>query len=667
MFQLPVRRFLAISLTLATASATAFSSVSFAQKLQCQQLPELVQVFLAHHYAYHEMTDTIRSQTLEQFIKSLDPSKTMLLQADVTKLTHDLAPLFKSMTQGDCKALQGVYELTLARAVENESAVRDLLGPKYKVDESVEFMMDPEKRGYSKTLEERQKLIRAMTHFQVSSALLTEPSLEKAKKQILHRFELATKRVRERTDIELVTIFAESFARALDPHTSYLSQDNMEDFQIQMQLSLEGIGVSLTSQDGYVTVEDIIPGGSADRMQVLKPKDKIISVAEPGKPAVSVIDMDLRDVVKLIRGKKGTQVKLTILRQSDKSESFETTIVRDKIDIQEQAAKLTIEDRTMNGRKLKIGVLDLPSFYGGRDSGARSSYRDMRDLLIKAKKANVDGIVLDLSRNGGGLLDDAVKISGLFLKSGPVVATQDTQRRKDVLSDQDPETVYSGPLVVLTSRLSASASEILAGALKDYHRALIVGADHTFGKGSVQVLTGLPMELGAMKVTTGMYFLPKGGSTQHQGVPADIVLPSAFSTDDIGEKTLDYSLPPNAIANFAGPDANSKEPKDHWVEVDASILPRLKDSSKKRVSEDPKFIEISKEMTEAEKNRGSVKLAELRKKSEAEKKKEDKDKDKDKKLAHRRRGDTDTPQLQEAIRIMGDWLTTKSIVAAGVR
>ncbi len=629
-----------------------------ADQLQCQQLPELLQVFTHQHYAYREATDTIRNQAVEQFIKAIDPSKTLLLEGDAVSFRKTVPPLFRDMKDGKCGLLDDVYNVLLMRSQENEATVRELLGPKYKLDETIEIQMDPDRRGYARTSEDRKKLIRGLTHFQISSALLVDPSVEKAKTQIIHRFELATKRARERGASELITTFAEAFARALDPHTSYLSQDNFEDFNIQMGLSLQGIGVSLTSQDGYVVVEDIIPGGSADRMGVLKPKDKIISVSQPGEKSASVIDMDLREVVKLIRGKKGTKVKLTVLRQGEKTETFETTIVRDKINIEEAAAKLTFEERTLNGKKLKLGILDLPSFYGGRDSGAKSAYADVRNLLGQAKKAKVDGLILDLSRNGGGLLEDAVRISGFFLKKGPVVATQDTHRRKDILSDTDSEVLYSGPLVVLTSRLSASASEILAGALKDYKRALIVGADHTFGKGTVQVLQPLPLELGAMKVTTGMYFLPKGLSTQHRGVAADVVLPSLFSTDDIGEKTLDYSLPQVSIDAFFGNEVNGTDPSNHYAEVDSALVTRLAQASTKRVAADSKFQELRKEIADMEKNRGPVKLSDLRKKSEAEKKKEDKDEanGKAKGSKRKRRGDTDTPQLQEALRILGDWL-----------
>lgn len=628
-----------------------------AQKLQCQQLPELFAVFLGNHYAHHTVTDDIKTHTIEQFIKALDPSKVSLLESDVEKLRKDLPPMFRTMNSGNCSQLDDVYKLLIQRAQENEVFVKKTLAAKdYKVDDTVEFVLDPQKRGYPKTQPEREKLLLAMVHFNIANYLLAKPSMEEAKKQLNHRYELATKRISDRKVDELISNYAESFALALDPHSSYLPKDEMEDFQIQMALSLEGIGVSLTSQDGYIVVEEIIPGGSADRAKALKPQDKIIAVSQGGKSSpVSVIDMDLRDVVKLIRGKKGTEVRLTVLRQLDKTENLEVKLVRDKVDIQEQAAKITYETRLVSGKKLKIGILDLPSFYGGREKGSRSSSKDVRDLLVKARAEKIDGLILDLSRNGGGLLDDAVKISGLFMKKGAVVATQDTQKRKDILSDDDPEVVYPGPLILLTSRLSASASEIMAGALKDYHRALIVGSDHTFGKGSVQVLSGLPLDLGAMKVTTGMFFLPKGMSTQHQGVASDVILPSIFSNDEIGEKTLDYSLAPAKIDAFVSNDANTEEPASHWKEVDDSLVKRLAESSRKRVSQDPKFIEMLKEIADMNKNRGTVKLAELRKKSEAEKKKSDDEKKKNN--GARKRGvDLESPTLQEAIRIMTDWL-----------
>lgn len=421
--------------------------------------------------------------------------------------------------------------------------------------------------------------------------------------------------------------FAEAFATSLDPHSDYLSPETFEDFQIQMRLSLEGIGASLTNDDGFTVIEDLIPGGSASRLGVLRPKDKIIAVAQDGKKAVNVIDMDLKDVVRQIRGKKGTKVTLTILRQGERTETFDVVIVRDKVDIQDQATKIRYEERRFEGKVFQVGVLDLPSFYG--DRGTRTSYSDVRKLLEEARERNVDGLVLNLSRNGGGLLEDAVRISGLFIRKGAIVATQNFEKRRDVLSDEDDGIIFNGPLVVLTSHLSASASEILAGALKDYGRAVVVGGEHTFGKGTVQTLSHLPAGLGAIKVTNGMFFLPGGESTQHAGVIPHIQVPSIYNNTEVGEKTMDYSLPPQSTDAFLSKEANAVEKDRRWSSVTPSVIKKLASLSAQRVAADQKFVDIRKELEEAGKNRGIVKLADLRKKSVEEKAK-DKEKEKTK-------------------------------------
>ncbi len=418
-----------------------------------------------------------------------------------------------------------------------------------------------------------------------------------------------------------------------------------------MQLSLEGIGASLSTQNGFTLVEEVIPGGAADRLKILQPKDKIIAVAQEGKKADPVVDLELQEVVKKIRGKKGTKVTLTILRQGESNKTFDVTIVRDKIDIKESAAKLTYETKKAGAKTFKIGVIDLPSFYGGGREG-RSSFEDMRTLVTQAKKNKVDGLVLDLSRNGGGLLEDAVKIAGLFIKKGAIVATKGGDQKVDILSDRDDEVVFNGPLMVLTSRLSASASEILAGALKDYKRALIVGGDHTYGKGTVQVVSDLPQGLGAMKVSTGMFFIPGGASTQHQGVDSDIELPSIFTTEDIGEKTMDYSLPPQKIASFVGTDANATDTAKKWTPVDDELIKRLKKTSQERVAKDPKFAEIIKNVEESKKNKGVIRLAEMKRKAEEENKKDSK-KDKSRKAKMK---ETQAPLVMEGVNIMSDWL-----------
>lgn len=631
-----------------------FASPAVAAPLQCRVVPQLFELYLKYHYANNTLSEEVKKHTVEQFIKSMDPSKTLLLEADVAKLRSQLPSLFALMPEGDCRLLTDANALLIARAKEDEAFVKKFLDEDYKLDETTQLTTDPEKRGYAKSAEERMALLKKMVHFQISNYLLTEMKLPEARKSLIHRYELITKRLAERKLEHELENYTAAFARSLDPHSDYLSPDTMEDFRISMGLSLEGIGASLSSQDGFTVIEELIPGGSAERVKLLRPKDKIIAVAQEGERAESIIDMDLREVVKKIRGKKGTKVTLTILREGESTETFDVTILRDKIDITEQAAKITYETRKVSDRTVKVGVIDLPSFYGGNEVGGRSAYRDVKKLLEEARERKVDGILLNLSRNGGGLLDSAVTVSGLFIKKGGVVATQYGDKRVEVLADEDDDIVWSGPLVVLTSRFSASASEILAGALRDYRRAVVVGGDHTFGKGTVQMLADLPMGLGAMKVTTGMFFLPGGASTQHGGVASDIQLPSVFNIDEVGEKTMDYSLPPQTIKAFLSPDANGTGMQPRWQPVNDSVIPVLAQKSRERVSKEPKFAEIRKEIEEKLKNKGVIRLADIRKKAEAENSK-DKRKDKTSRVTRSEKlDDLTAPVLAESVNIVAD-------------
>jgi carboxyl-terminal processing protease len=606
---------------------------SVAETLTCSRLAMLMEGFLDNHYAMRNMTGEISTHAVDQMIKRLDPSKTLLYESDLERLKPALRGVFAIMQAGDCTALQQVYDMLVTRARENEAIVKKILGQDYRLDETVELNVNVDKRPYVKTAAEKHELLRKIVQFQIENALLTGVDLAEAKKQQIHHYELQTIRIVEHNPEKLITSAAEAFALALDPHTNYLPPENLEDLEIQLQLSLEGIGASLSSDNGFTVIEELIPGGGAERSGLLKPKDKIIAVAQEGEKPVNVIDMDLHDVVKMIRGKKGTQVTLTILRQAEHTNRFNVTITRDKIDMKEQEAKINYETRTVNGRQYRFGVIDLPSFYGDEKENT-SCYEDVRNLLAKAKSQHVDGIVLDLSRNGGGLLEEAVRLAGLFLDKGGVVATKDNSEQVTILANgsaasgtegdkrkvitfptEDPRAVYTGPLVVLTSRLSASASEIVAGALKDYHRAVIVGSDHTFGKGSVQTLTPLPWDLGGITVTTEMFFLPGGKSTQKMGVEANVRLPIWFILEDIGETALDYPLPAQAITPFLGVPGNAAP---LWKPVEQPMLAELATRSKARVAKDAKFAEIIKNNKEAAGEKGVIRLSDLRKEMEKE-------------------------------------------------
>ncbi len=645
-------------LAVLAAFTLLFSAASSkAATLTCRDLPMLFERFMSQHYPVNADDIAIRQRTADQFLKVIDPSKTLLLERDVATTKQSLA---SGVQNGQCPQLEKVYELVQQRTTDNEALVRAMLGDGYKLDENAQIVVDPDKLPYATTNEQRQQRVRELVHFQMSNYLLTGISEADAKKQLVHRYELANKRVRERHARGLwPSLYADAFAMALDPHSSYLSADELADFQIQMQLSLEGIGALLRWEDGFTVVESLVAGGTAERSGLIKPKDKIIAVAQEGEPPVQVIDMDLDEVVKQIRGKKGTRVRLTILRQDEGStKTVDASLTRDKIDVASQAAKITYESREVSGRKVKIGVLDLPSFYGG-DNDGRSSYADVRRLLEEAKTQNVDGILLDLSKNGGGLLDDAVRIAGLFIKHGNVVATRDAIGKVETLDDDDDETVYNGPVAVLVSHASASASEILAGALKDYRRAVILGGDHTFGKGSVQVVAPLPRELGAMKVTVSMFFLPGGQSTQRAGVRSDVRVPSLLDGYDLGEAKLDYALPSQSIKPFLSASANGSNANERWRVIEDAAVSELNKRTAKRVAKDPDFAKIKTKLAEAEKSKDIVKLADLRKKSAQESNKGEKAEEADKNESKQ----LEAAVVRESVNILADLVTLPSSVA----
>lgn len=585
----------------------------YAAPLSCQQLPAIVLAFERQHYTHPKVDPALMQRAAAQFIKQLDPTKTALLAGEIDQIKKSVVDVFDTMRRGECKPLEAAFQKLIDRAEHDAQFAKTMLDDKYKLDENVTLVVDPDQRQYPKDEAERVARLKDFIHFQMSNYLVAGLALDKARAQLIHRYELAVKRLKDRqAKYGYVSLMAEAFAEALDPHSSYMSAEVLQNFQIDMSLSLEGIGAALSSQDGFTTVESLVPGGQAEKTGKLRPKDKIIAVMQQGGEPVSTIDMELDQVVKMIRGKKGTVVTLTVLRESGKdTRTFQLPITRDKVDVSSQAAKIEYKQRKVGDKTLTVGVIDLPSFYGGQESG-RWSHKDVQRLLEEAKKKPVDAVVLDLSRNGGGLLDEAVKISGLFIKRGGVVGTLDSERQMQVLDDTDEGVVYNGPLVLLTSSVSASASEILAGALQDYHRALIVGGTHTFGKGTIQTVMPLPLELGAIKVTVGMFFLPGGKSTQQRGVPADVPLPTLYDGIELSEAKMDNSLPPQSIQGFVSKDSNGQG-EAYYRPVTESVVSTLQQKSTARRAADPGFAKVTAKIAEL-KDKKPVKLADLRQK-----------------------------------------------------
>ena len=672
-FRRGVRFAAMIALVLASVSC---SGTAESMELTCERIPGLLNTFLHKHISYRHLNDKLRTRAIDSYIKRLDSAKTLYTTREAAALKTSLQGIFFDVGSGECTSLEEIQKDIVDRYEKMRQYVESYVrSDDYAADPEIELVIDPDRRARPKNLEQQHALYRKLVQFQISNYMSNGNTLEEAKDKLVHRYELRVKRAVGFDNEDIYSLFLDAFASALDPHSNYFSAENNEDFKIQMGLSLIGIGVGLSSRDGYSIVEKVIPGGAADKVGKLKPNDKVIAVAQDGEEPVDVIDMDLRKVVRLIRGERHTVVHLTILRQDAKTERFVVSITRDKINLEEQAAKLTFETIKIAGKDEKLAIIDLPSFYGGRDPSERKSSTDLRKLLQQVTEANAVGLLLDLSRNGGGLLDSAREIAGFFIREGGVVAVKDEYGNVQIMRDDDPNILFKGPMVVLTSRISASASEIVAGAMKDYHRAILVGDDHTFGKGTVQTLVPLPPGLGALKVTTALFFRPGGNSTQHSGVFSDIVVPSPFNTDDFGESNQTYALEAATISPFLDASANLNEsgsgPADFYSPVTPEIVSKLAVLSAKRVADSEDFAEVERKLEEVKNRAGVIRLSEiLKEEEEAEKNAADRDEN-----VEETDEEIDKPSIQrtEALEILRDYvslsrsLPTSTTIAGEVR
>ena len=422
-----------------------------------------------------------------------------------------------------------------------------------------------------------------------------------------HRYQRNLRFFKDWDGDDVLQFYLTALARVYDPHSDYLGHAQLEQFSIGMNLSLFGIGAELLSEDGYCKIRRLLPGGPAFKSKLIKENDRIVAVAQSNQPPVDIVEMSLNKAVQLIRGPKGTEVRLTIIPAgADAATSTVVSLIRDEIPLTESAAKARIiEVPDARGGNLRLGVIDLPSFYLTFETSAfkdkpepKSTTADVAKLLEKLKQENVAGIILDLRHNGGGSLEEAIRLTGVFIKTGPVVQVRETDGAVQEAVDTDPAVLYDGPLVVLTSRHSASASEILAGALQDYGRALIVGDASTHGKGTVQSVNqlrpfiqtadrSLTNDPGALKLTIKKFFRPSGASTQLKGVVPDIVLPSvANESKDIGESSLDNPLSWDTIPSAKFDQFNLVEP----------YLPELRKRSADRLAADKDFAYVREDI-----------------------------------------------------------------------
>ena len=630
------------------------------RELTCEQLNPIQFQYLEKHVSQPPLSTSLKKRIVDQLIKNLDDGKLYFIESDIKEIKRWFTSFFKGLKKANCSPLYKLYNLFYQRVKERVTfAENEISKPTFKLDTNVSFILNSDKRSYTKNQKALNDFHLKYLHYELASIMITEEDEAKAKEHLLGMYKRLKKKVyswdprpseerllfclkQEKKNKRIKTckyekwyaLYLDSFAKSLDPHSSYFSQYELEDFEINMRLSLEGVGASLSSRYGYTVIEKLLPGGSAFRSGKLKRKDKIIAIGQTSKKMINIFGWDLRDVVEMVRGKKGTKVHLKVLRSAKdgKQKKFFVTLVRDKIPLQDGASSIIYSKRKINGKEKLIGVLRIPSFYGGSVTQAtnhRSVSKDIKKLIQEAKKKGVVGLVLDLSGNGGGVLTEAIDVVGLFLEKGNIVRQMTTGFRGrssyQTMSDSDNQITYSGNLVVLVDRSSASASEIVAGALQDYKRAIIVGGDHTFGKGSIQSVENLPQGLGAVKVTVGLFFIPGGKSIQKMGVNSDISLPSLISIDAYGEKKLDYVLPRQNTTAFLTRDVNWK-----WNRIENHLIKKLKLKSLYRVKKSDKFKKINTEIAEYEeklKNQSMIKietvLADAKKRNEENKDQEE--------------------------------------------
>ncbi|MEZ5276314.1 MAG: carboxy terminal-processing peptidase [Opitutaceae bacterium] len=446
------------------------------------------------------------------------------------------------------------------RVVRPEGAAADAIA--FDFDTAEEYIFDRSEAEWPLTSEQSDDLWRRRIKFELLEDLLNEKTIEESRDTVRKRYERLAKNLDEIGESEIQELFLSTLARMYDPHSTFFSADTLEDFSISMRLSLVGIGALLANEDGYCVIKELIPGGPAFLSKQLKPNDKIVEVAQGSGESTDVIGMNLRKVVNLIRGDKGTEVRLTVLPGDATDSSVRKTVALQRDVVQLNASRASAEIIEVPGPSgpVSVGVIDVPSFYGPveeedlKEEDRRSATQDVEELLGKLEVAGVEGIILDLRQNGGGLLSEAVDMTGLFIRQGPVVQVRDSNGQIYVKPDLDPKIAYNGPLLVLTSRFSASASEIVAGALQNYGRALIIGDSSTHGKGTVQAVLEMKsfiprqyfsdaQKTGAAKLTVQKFYLPNGFSTQNKGVIPDVALPSIDDYLPIGESDL-----PNAMA-----------------------------------------------------------------------------------------------------------------------
>lgn len=585
----------------------------------------LVSLLSRYHYKQVEIDDSLSEKIFNRYLKVLDNGKNYFLKSDIDKLISYKDKLDDNLLDGNLDFYFETFNLYRQRFNERLQFIDSLLNTEfdYSADENYQYNRD--KASWAKDKSELDELWRKRLKNDALTYKLNGKDWEFIQKTLRKRYKNLANFINQYKPEDVFQFAMNSFTENIDPHTNYLSPVSSENFKIDMSLSLEGIGARLQTEDDYTKIVEIIPGGPAYKSGLLKADDKIIGVAQGNDGEFEdIIGWRITDAVKLIRGKAGTTVRLQIIKAGSdlNSKPIEITLVRDKIKLEDQAATGKVLEILNDDKPFRIGVIDIPKFYSdfeaqrNGDGDFRSTTRDVRKLIDSLSKENISGIIIDLREDGGGSLQEAIELTGLFIKDGPVVQVKNSDGKIDVAKDPDSQIVYDGPLAVLVNRFSASASEIFAGAIQDYQRGIIIG-EQTFGKGTVQNLIDLNRvssnkknTLGQLKITIAKYYRVSGASTQNRGVIPDITFPSAIDPKDFGESAEPSALPYDEI----------KPVSFNKFEDIKKFIPELLTKHQARISNDKDFEFLKEDIRIYQENKlkESISLNEDKRKIEKE-------------------------------------------------
>jgi carboxyl-terminal processing protease len=636
----------------------------------------ITQILRQHHYRKIELNDSISSVILDNYIASLDGDKIYFLASDIENFEQYRNTLDDDLKSGNLVPAFHIYNIFKKRFIARNEYVNQLVEKDFDFTVDEYYETDRENASWASSEKELNEVWRKLIKSQALSLKLSDKKEAEINEMLKTRYSNMETAISEYNSEDVFQIYMNSFTESFDPHTSYFSPSTSENFKIAMSQSLEGIGASLQRDSDYTKVAELVPGGPAFKSKELQKNDRITGVAQ-GKNGemVDVIGWRLNEVVKLIRGPKGTVVRLQILPALEGANAtpVEISLVRDKIKLEEQAAKKEIIKVNKDNKEYSIGVITIPTFYMDFEEAQKgnpnytSTTRDVKKLIRELEKEKIDGLVIDLRYNGGGSLTEAIELSGLFIEDGPVVQVKNANGSIEVAEDPDPELFYDGPLGVLTNRFSASASEIFAGAIQDYDRGVVIG-EQSYGKGTVQnlldlarFLPGAKGESGQVKVTLAKFYRVTGSSTQHKGVTPDIELPSVFSAEEFGESSQPSALPWDKIvsAKFKSTDMLSDK-----------VISQLRTKYQQRLATDSDLQALVKdtEMVKKAREESKLSLMETKRIKEREEEKERRvvsselnstlDMSEVPKKEEEKKEEMKDPYLKEGLNIMADLISS---------